>query len=63
MKRRAVAAEAGLSQPSLADAKGIVAREYGHSSWQKLQTHITDDGTQRQNARPFVGRVPDLHEP
>jgi hypothetical protein len=27
---------AGLSQPSLADAKYIVAHEHGYSSWQKL---------------------------
>lgn len=26
---------AGLSEPSLADAKYVIAREYGYSSWQK----------------------------
>ena len=31
---------AGLSQPSLADAKYIIAHEYGYSSWQKLQAHL-----------------------
>ena len=53
---------AGLSQPSLADAKYIVAHEYGCCSWQKLQAYITDQVTQSQNARPFVDRVPDPHE-
>jgi hypothetical protein len=28
---------AGLSQPSLAEARYVIAREYGYSSWQKLQ--------------------------
>ena len=32
---------AGLSQPSLADAKYIIAHEYGYSSWQKLQAHLS----------------------
>ena len=31
---------AGLSQPSFSDARYIIAREYGYSSWQKLQTHL-----------------------
>ncbi len=29
---------AGLSEPSLADTKYIIAREYGYSSWQRLET-------------------------
>lgn len=31
---------ASLSQPSLADAKYIIAHEYGYSSWQNLRTHL-----------------------
>lgn len=31
---------AGMSQPSLADAKYIIAHEYGYSSWQKLHAHL-----------------------
>jgi hypothetical protein len=30
----------GLSQPRLDDAQFIVAREYGYSSWQKLNEHL-----------------------
>ncbi len=31
---------AGLSEPGLADAKYVIAREHGYSSWRKLETHI-----------------------
>lgn len=31
---------AGLSQPSLADVKYIIAHEYGYRSWQKLQADL-----------------------
>jgi hypothetical protein len=31
---------AGLSQPSLADTKYIIAHEYGYRSWQKLQADL-----------------------
>ena len=31
---------AGASQPSLADAQYIIAREHGFSSWRKMEAHI-----------------------
>jgi hypothetical protein len=31
---------AGSSQPSLADAKYIIAREHGYSSWRKMEMHM-----------------------
>lgn len=38
---------ADLSEPRLADAKYIVAREHGYSSGRNLETHsrLTDDST------------------
>lgn len=32
----------GLSEPSLADTRYVVAREYGCSSWQKLRAQLQD---------------------
>ena len=34
---------AGMSQPGLADARYVIAREYGYSSWQNLQRHSADE--------------------
>jgi hypothetical protein len=38
---------ASLSQPRLDDAQYIVAREYGYSSWQKLNEHLHATGGSR----------------
>ena len=33
---------AGMSPPGLADARYVIAREYGYSSWQNLQRYSVD---------------------
>ena len=33
---------AGMSPPGLVDARYVIAREYGCSSWQNLQRHSVD---------------------
>jgi len=31
---------AGMFQPTMDDAKYVIAREYGFASWQKLRAHL-----------------------
>lgn len=44
---------AGQSQPSLADAKYVVARQYGFRSWQELKQRVVSVAQQRIGNFPW----------